>query len=121
VFGRAAQPGNQDYLALVAEAGSEVAGAIAFGDTPMTAGTWDLYWIATDPARRRQGVGALLLGAMEAELHRRGARLIRVETSGTAGYDGTRAFYERFGYHETARIPDFYRPGDDLVVFTRRL
>ncbi len=121
MFGRAAEPGNRDYLALVVEAGPGVAGAIAFGDTPMTVGTFDLYWIATDPARQRQGVGAVLVRAMEAELRRRGARLVRVETSGTSGYEGTRAFYHRLDYRETARIPDFYRPGDDLVGFTKRL
>jgi ribosomal protein S18 acetylase RimI-like enzyme len=121
VLGRAAEPGNRDYVGLVAEAGASLAGLIAYGDTPMTVGTYDLYWIATDPGRRRQGVGAALVAAMEADLRRRGARLVRVETSGTAAYQATRVFYERFRYRETARIPDFYRPGDDLVVFTKRL
>ncbi len=121
VFGRAAEPGNRDYVGLVAEAGGRLAGAIAYGDTPMTVGTYDLYWIASDPARRRQGVGAALVRAMEADLRRRGARLVRIETSGTSGYDGTRSFYERLHYFETARLPEFYRPGDDLVIFTKRL
>ncbi len=96
-------------------------GVIAYGQTPMTEGTYDLYWIACDPARQRTGVGTMLLGAMEADLRRRGARLVRVETSGTAVYRATRAFYERCGFRETARIPEFYRPDDDLVVFTKRL
>jgi ribosomal protein S18 acetylase RimI-like enzyme len=87
----------------------------------MTEGTYDLYWIACHPARQRTGVGTALLAAMEADLRRRGARLVRVETSGTPVYQPTRAFYERAGFHETARIHDFYRPGDDLVIFTRRL
>lgn len=105
----------------MAEAGAGLAGAIAYGDTPMTVGTYDLYWIATDPSQRRRGVGAALLGAMETDLRRRGARLVRIETSGTPVYQAARAFYERFQFRETARLPDFYRPGDDLVVFTRRL
>ena len=87
----------------------------------MTVGTWDLYWIACEPALQRRGVGAALLGAVEEDLHRRGARLVRVETSGTAAYQATRAFYQRFDYREAARLADFYRPGDDLVVFTKRL
>lgn len=121
VFTRAAETGNREYVGLVAAAGAAVVGAIAYGQTPMTDGTYDLYWIACDPERRRTGVGTMLLGAMEADLRRRGARLVRVETSGTPAYDPTRAFYERFQYRETARLPDFYRPGDDLVIYTRRL
>jgi ribosomal protein S18 acetylase RimI-like enzyme len=121
VFGRAADTGNREYVGLVALAGAEVAGAIAYGETPMTSGTYDLYWIACDPPRQRGGVGTALLSAMEADLRRRGGRLIRVETSGTAPYQATRAFYERSRFRETARIPEFYRPGDDLVVFTKRM
>ncbi len=121
VFGRAADTGNTEYVARVALAEGAIVGAIAYGETPMTLGTYDLYWIAADPARQRTGVGGFLLRAMEEDLARRGARLVRIETSGTSAYDGTRGFYERFGYRETARIPEFYRPGDDLVIFTRRL
>jgi ribosomal protein S18 acetylase RimI-like enzyme len=121
VFGRAAETGNGEYVGLLAFAGERLAGAVAYGETPMTVGTYDLYWILTDPELQRTGVGAFLLAQMDADLRRRGARLVRIETSGTSAYDGTRGFYERAGYRETARIPDFYRPGDDLVMFTRRV
>ena len=121
VFGRAAATGNREYTGLVAADGADLVGAIAYGATPMTDGTYDLYWIACDPRRQRSGVGTALLAAMEADLRRRGARLVRVETSGSAPYRPTRAFYERSQFRETARIPEFYRPGDDLVVYTKRL
>lgn len=121
VFTRAAESGNREYIGLVAEADATVVGGLAYGQTPMTDGTYDLYWIACDPQRWRQGIGAALLRAMESDLRRRGARLVRVETSGTSTYQATRAFYERFQYCETARLRDFYRPGDDLVIFTKRM
>jgi len=121
VFNRAAQSGNREYTGLVAEADARVVGVLAYGQTPMTDGTYDLYWIACDPEWRRQGIGAALLRTMEADLRRRGARLVRVETSGQPTYQPTRAFYERFQYDETARLRDFYRPGDDLVIFTKRM
>jgi ribosomal protein S18 acetylase RimI-like enzyme len=121
VFTSAAESGNREYLGLVAELDSRVVGVLAYGETPMTVGTYDLYWIASDPERRRQGIGAALVQAMEADLRRRGARLVRIETSGTPAYDPTRSFYHRFGFGETARLRDFYRPGDDLVIFTKRL
>jgi len=117
----AAQPGNPDYVARCALAGGALAAFIVYGPTPMTQGTHDLYWIATDPRVRGAGLGARLVSEMEGELRAGGARLVRVETSGTEGYDGTRGFYEARGYLETARIPGFYREGDDLVILTKRL
>lgn len=121
VFGRAAQSGNTEYVGRIARAGRELVGAIAYGQTPMTVGTWDMYWILSDPALRRTGIGRILAEAMEADIRRQGARLIRVETSGTPAYQATRAFYEGSGYRETARLREFYKPGDDLVIFTKRV
>jgi ribosomal protein S18 acetylase RimI-like enzyme len=48
-------------------------------------------------------------------------RMVLVETAGKAEYAATRAFYERIGYHEVARIPDFYRVGDDKVIYGKAL
>jgi hypothetical protein len=31
----------------------------------------------------------------------------------------TRRFYETHGYREAGRIPDFYAPGDDRVIFLK--
>jgi ribosomal protein S18 acetylase RimI-like enzyme len=121
VLTRAAESGNTEYVGRVALADAEVVGIIAWGRTPMTERTYDLYWIACDPARRRNGIGAALLGAMEGDVRGSGGRLVRVETSGKPVYQSTRAFYERFGYRQAVTIPDFYRPGDDLVMYTKRL
>jgi hypothetical protein len=49
------------------------------------------------------------------------ARLIVVETAGRPDYAATRAFYEARGYRATATIPEFYGPGDDQVVFVKRV
>jgi len=117
----ATQPGNLDYMARGAFAGGALAGFIIYGPTPMTRGTYDLYWIATAPHLRGGGFGSRLLSEMERDLRAQGARLVRVETSGTDGYEATRGFYDARGYLETARISDFYRPGDDLIILTKRL
>ena len=66
VFGLAAASGNRDYIARVAIAGARVVGAVAYGPTPMTVGTYDLYWIACEPALQRRGVGGALLHCVEA-------------------------------------------------------
>ena len=87
----------------------------------MTTGTYDLYWVAADPTVRRLGVGSKLVAEMEARLRARQGRLIRVETSAQEAYGPTRGFYARNQYLEAARIVDFYKPGDDLVMLTKRL
>jgi ribosomal protein S18 acetylase RimI-like enzyme len=110
-----------DYRVRVAELDGRVAGYVCFGPTPMTAGTWDLYWIATHPDCRGRGVAGALVAAMEHELRGLGGRLVRVETSTLDDYGSAHRFYRRHGYPEQARLPDFYKPGDDLIIMLKRL
>ena len=117
----ALQPNNPDYSILVADRDGRLVGYVCYGPTPMTEGTYDLYWIASDPEVRGQGVGASLVSAMEGDLRRRQARLIRVETSATEAYGPTRGFYASMKYTEEARFRDFYKVGDDLIILGKRL
>lgn len=112
---------SNDYRVFVADRDGAIVGYVCFGPTPMTEGTYDLYWIASDPAARGQGVGGSLVSAMEGELRRMQARLIRVETSATEAYGPTRGFYSSMHYKEECRFRDFYREGDDLIVLAKRL
>jgi len=114
-------PNNKDYTILVADRDGTLVGYACFGPTPMTEGTYDLYWIASDPTVRGQGVGASLIAGMEADMRRRGARIIRVETSATEAYGPTRGFYASMKYKEEARFRDFYKVGDDLIILAKRL
>ncbi len=117
----ALQPNNRDYKILVADREGKLVGYVCYGPTPMTEGTYDLYCIASDPSVRGQGVGASLIAGMEGDLRRQKARLIRVETSATEAYGPTRGFYASMKYTEEARIRDFYKVGDDLIMLTKRL
>jgi ribosomal protein S18 acetylase RimI-like enzyme len=112
-----------DYRFLVADApdGARVAGYVCWGLAPMSDGVFDVYWIAVDPTLQRHGTGARLLRAVEEDVARRGGRTILIETGGKESYAPTRRFYERAGYAEAARIPDFFRVGDDKVTFMRRV
>lgn len=114
--------GEHDYTVLIADLISfPVAGYICFGRTPMTEATWDLYWVVTHAAARGRGIAAALIRAMERELVRRGANAIRVETSQKESHEAARRLYDRLGYPEHARFPDFYRAGDDLIVYYKVL
>jgi ribosomal protein S18 acetylase RimI-like enzyme len=92
-----------------------------FGQTPMTDATFDLYWMVTAAAARGQGLGRRLLEAVEAHLRERRARTIRIETSSLEGQGGALRFYQQRGYAVVGQIPDFYRPGDDLITLAKRL
>lgn len=110
-----------DYIFLSAVADGELAGFACYGPTPLTRGTYDLYWICVHRSRRREGHGLALLRSVIRRIRRRGGRLIVLDTSGTSGFGSTRAFYEKAGFRPTARIPDFYRRGDDLVIYAYTL
>lgn len=112
--------GSPDYTALGAEHEGLLVGWICWGPTPCTSGTYDLYWMAVDPALQGAGIGTALVREMERRLEGL-ARLVIVETAGRPDYRSTRAFYQARGYRPAATIPDFYAPGDDQVVYLKSL
>jgi len=107
------------YEAYGCFSGTDLAGYLCFGAIPMTDSRYDLYWIAVDEKRGGQGVGASLLRCMEETVRERGGGKIYVETSSTAPYGPARAFYGKHGYAVAAVLGDFYRPGDDKVIFLK--
>lgn len=115
------KPEQKDYVIAVKEEDGVPVGYYCLGPTPGTKGTFDLYWIAVTPSRHGSGVGTALDAHAEQYVRSAGGRLIVAETSSTARYDNTRAFYHRRGYTEVSRIRDYYSPGDDLVVFGKYL
>jgi ribosomal protein S18 acetylase RimI-like enzyme len=117
-----APPASTDYFFLGAFTPEEVlAGFACYGPTPGTDRTYDLYWIAVDPATQGSGCGTILLNEVERRLKGQNARLVVVETSSRSDYKNTRGFYVRRGYTEAARACDFYAPADDRITFTKRL
>jgi GNAT superfamily N-acetyltransferase len=109
------------YQILVAEVDSTVTGYICYGPTPLTEGTWDLYWEAVAPERQGQGIGSALMKSAEKEIVRAKGRLAIIETSSTPAYEKTRHFHLSQGYEVICRIPDFYVPGDDKLILQKRL
>jgi ribosomal protein S18 acetylase RimI-like enzyme len=87
----------------------------------MTDGTWNLYLLAVHPQHQGQGLGAALVRQIEQDLRSTGARVLLIETSGVPDFAGQRGFYTRLGYHQEARIREFYAPGDDKVVYCKLL
>jgi ribosomal protein S18 acetylase RimI-like enzyme len=101
--------------------GDPLVGYACFGATPMTEGTFDLYWLVVAEEARGRGMGRALLTAVEDDLRGRGARLLRIETSSLEGQGGAARFYAQTGYRQVGLVADFYRPGDDLITFAKVL
>lgn len=111
------------YLCFVATepAAEVVMGYVCVGPAPLTNGTYDLYWIAVDPHAQGRGIGRALLDWAESEVVRRHGRLVLIETSSQEVYRSTVQFYEQCGYALVACIADYYRQGDDKLVFGKYL
>jgi ribosomal protein S18 acetylase RimI-like enzyme len=114
-------PSGSGYRILVAEVASTVAGYICYGPTPLTEGTWDIYWVAVAQTRQDQGIGSALMKSAERDIARAQGRLSMIETSSTPAYEKTRSFHLSQGYEIVARIPDFYALGDDKLILQKRL
>ena len=108
-------------LESIGEDASEVLGYVTFGPTPLTESTFDLYWIAVDKSKHRGGVGKKLMKFTEEETVRRGGKLLLIETSSQETYGGTIQFYERSGYELVGKIKEYYKPGDDKLIFAKTL
>jgi ribosomal protein S18 acetylase RimI-like enzyme len=106
---------------LIDEEGGAAVGVVNWQAKLGPDGVWDLTMIAVLPELQGSGRGAAMMSHVESELAAAGQRLLLVETSSTAQYDGTRAFYQRCGYDEEARVRDYWTEGDDLVLFRKRL
>lgn len=110
-----------DYQVHVASDAERLTGYICFGPTPMTNGTWDIYWIAVAPSHQGQGIGHSLMRLAEAEIRRMRGRMVVLETSSQEMYEPTRRFHRSLGYQEVSSIPDFYDVGDAKVTFAKTL
>ncbi len=92
-----------------------------YGLIPCTLSSYDLYWIATSQEFRNKGIGSLLLAKTEAAVKKAGGRALYIETSSKIQYESTRVFYLRHGYSLKAELEDFYEPGDNKLILSRKL
>lgn len=109
------------YEFVLAELPDELVGYTCFGPIACTVASFDLYWIVVARPWQGRGLGRYLLHCTKTRIEEMGGHRIYVETSGTTHYEPTRRFYERCGYVLQARIPDFYAPGDDKLIYCTNL
>ncbi len=116
-----AYPDHNGYYFLSALDDERLVGFTCYGPTPLTRGTYSVYWLCVAPSGRRLGTGRGLMAQIEAEVRAADGRLIVLDTAGRPDYAPTRAFYEHIGYVRAATVPEYYAPGDDLVIYALAL
>jgi GNAT superfamily N-acetyltransferase len=66
--------------------------------------------VLVHPERQGQGIGRMLMDALEASARARGRTLLSLDTD---QFDGSNAFYLRCGYTPIGTIPNWARSGQD--------
>lgn len=111
-------------LLLVSRSGGTVAGSVQLGLClkPNGAHRAEVQKLLVHTTARRQGLGARLMNAIEAEAMKAGRTLLVLDTEPGRPAD---AMYRRLGWQVAGEIPDFARTPDGVphptVVFYKRL
>ncbi|MDP1891655.1 MAG: ribosomal protein S18-alanine N-acetyltransferase [Gemmatimonadaceae bacterium] len=80
----------------------------------------ELANLAVDPARRRSGLGAVLLDALLERAHEEALFVIFLEVR--ASNTAAQTLYASRGFHEVGRRPMYYKnPAEDALILRRDL
>ena len=111
-----------DYIVHVLEdAEGRVQAYVCFGQNPLTDHTFDFYWMVIDRELQGRGMGLMLFQYVETQVRERGGKLLMCETSSLETYDRVVRMYEKLGYQSVGRIKNFYREGDDKLIYVKEL
>ncbi|MBC7222480.1 ribosomal protein S18-alanine N-acetyltransferase [Candidatus Bipolaricaulota bacterium] len=100
-----------DSLFLVAEEDGEIRG---FAIAVMEGEALHLHDIAVLPASRQRGIGRKLMEALMQKGREKKAKKVVLETR--VENLVAQAFFRRFGFKETGVIPNYYEPGDAILM-----
>lgn len=115
-------PDQRDYdIQCLVDDEDRPLGYVCYGPVPMAENTFDLYWIAVAPEFQNTGIGSKLLEFLERRIRAMKGRMILADTASIPAYEKTHKFYQRNGFQEVARIPDYYSSGNDRITFCKKL
>lgn len=92
-----------------------------YGEIPLTFHRFDVYWLVVSPHYQRRGFASQLLSVSEQDILKLGGSKCYIETSGLSGYAAARALYTRHGYEQVACLKDYYKLGDDRIIYYKPL
>ena len=100
---------------LVALDGDIVAGYIG---SQSVMGESDMMNVAVSPDYRRRGIGEALVNALAADLKAKGNTCLTLEVR--ASNDPAIALYEKLGFHQAGRRPNYYHnPKEDALILRK--
>lgn len=82
---------------------------------------YNLYFIGVLPNQQGKGIGSSMLKYVENHLQKLEQRLLLVETSGLPNFEKTRDFYLKNNYEQEATIREYYKEGDDKIIYRKKL
>lgn len=87
----------------------------------LTDGTYNLLAIGVSQDTQRKGIASQMMNYIEQRLKQKDGRILIVETSSDDAQIGARSFYNKIGYTEAAVIKDFWKDGEDKIIFWKKL
>jgi len=112
---------HNGYYFIAAMYKGKMIGFSIYGLIPCTKDSYDLYWIGVHNDFRGRGIGIKILEETEKHITNLQGKRVYIETSSTEKYAPTQGFYFRAGYILEARLKDYYREGDDKLMYSKVL
>jgi ribosomal protein S18 acetylase RimI-like enzyme len=86
-----------------------------------TDGTYNLLAIGVSQDTQRKGIASEMMAYIEQHLKTKDGRILIVETSSDEAQIGARNLYKKIGYTQAAVIKDFWKDGEDKIVFWKKI
>jgi len=87
----------------------------------LTEGTYNLLAIGVLKESQGKGIASEMMKHIEQLLKQKEGRILIVETSSDDAQIAARNFYKKIGYTQEAVIRDFWKKGEDKIVFWKKL
>ncbi len=87
----------------------------------LTEGTYNLLALGVSQDMQRKGIASQMMSYIEQQLKQKDGRILIVETSSDDAQIGARQFYHKIAYTQAAVIKDFWKEGEDKIVFLKKL
>lgn len=87
----------------------------------LTDGTYNLLAIGVSQDSQGTGIASQMMNYIEQLLKQKDGRILIVETSSDDAQIGARNFYKKIGYSQAAVIKDFWKDGEDKIVYWKRI
>jgi ribosomal protein S18 acetylase RimI-like enzyme len=117
----AAEHGDPESRALVIERDGTVAALALYGPVAGANDAWRISMVLVAPRVELREVGRSIIAGVVESARRANARLLVAELPADAVLGRSLSLLRANGFHQEARIPDFYRDGVALLFLRREL